>query len=69
MNQGNFASVDMKKFVKFQFPRLPIEIQREIVRVLDDYTENIVELQNQLTAEITAKKMQYSYYRDNLLSI
>ena len=68
LNQGNFASVDMKKFAKFQFPRLPIEIQREIVRVLDDYTENIVELQNQLTAEITARKMQYSYYRDNLLS-
>ena len=68
LNQGNFASVDMKKFAKFQFPRLPIEIQREIVRMLDSYTESVVELQKQLTAELTARKMQYSYYRDNLLS-
>ena len=68
LNQGNFASVDMKKFAKFQFPRLPIEIQREIVRVLDDYTENIVELQNQLTAEITARQKQYEFYRDKLLT-
>ena len=67
LNQGNFASVDMKKFAKFQFPRLPIEIQREIVRMLDSYTESVVELQRQLTAELTARKAQYSYYRDKLL--
>lgn len=68
LNQGNFASVDMKKFAKFQFPRLPIEIQREIVRMLDSYTESVVELQRQLTAELTARKTQYNYYRDYLLS-
>ena len=69
LNQGNFASVDMKKFAKFQFPRLPIEIQREIVRMLDSYTESVVELQRQLTAELTARKTQYAYYRDSLLSM
>ena len=69
LNQGNFASVDMKKFAKFQFPRLPIEIQREIVRMLDSYTESVVELQRQLTAELTARKTQYEYYRDSLLSM
>ena len=68
LNQGNFASVDMKKFAKFQFPRLPIEIQREIVRMLDNYTKSVVELQKQLTAELTARKAQYSHYRDKLLS-
>jgi type I restriction enzyme S subunit len=68
LNQGNFASVDMKKFAKFQFPRLPIEIQREIVRMLDIYTESVVEFQRQLTAELTARKAQYSYYRDKLLT-
>ena len=67
LNQGNFASVDMKKFAKFQFPRLPIEIQREIVRMLDSYTESVVELQRQLTTELTARKTQYAYYRDKLL--
>ena len=69
LNQGNFASVDMKKFAKFQFPRLPIEIQREIVRMLDSYTESVVELQRQLTAELIARKTQYAYYRDSLLSM
>ena len=68
LNQGNFASVDMKKFAKFQFPRLPIEIQREIVRMLDSYTESVVELQRQLTAELTARGIQYSYYRNKLLT-
>ena len=60
LNQGNFASVDMKKFAKFQFPRLPIEIQREIVRILDNFTE--------LTAELTARQKQYEHYRDKLLN-
>ena len=49
-------------------PVPPIEVQSEIVRMLDGYTESVVELQKQLTAELTARKMQYSYYRDNLLS-
>ena len=68
LNQGNFASVDMKKFAKFQFPRLPIEIQHEVVRVLDSYTENVAELQRQLTAELTARQKQYEFYRDKLLT-
>ena len=42
----------------------PLEVQREIVRILDNFTN----LTAELTAELTARKMQYSYYRDNLLS-
>ena len=53
---------------EIEVPIPPIEIQREIVRILDDYTENIVELQNQLTAEITARQKQYEFYRDKLLT-
>ncbi len=60
LNQGNFASVDMKKFVKFKFPVPPLEVQREIVRVLDSFTL--------LTAELTARKKQYSFYRDKMLN-
>ena len=48
-------------------PVPPIEVQSEIVRMLDSYTESVVELQRQLTAELTARKAQYSYYRDKLL--
>ena len=60
------SSVPAIREIKVPIP--PIEIQREIVRILDDYTENIVELQNQLTAEITARQKQYEFYRDKLLT-
>ena len=68
LNQGNFASVDMKRFRLFEFPMLPIEIQREIVRILDNFTELTSELTSELTAELTARKKQYEYYRDRLLT-
>ena len=54
--------------MKFEVPLPSLEIQREIVRMLDSYTEGVVELQRQLTAELTARKAQYSYYRDKLLT-
>ena len=59
---------DMAKVLDMLIQIPPLEIQCEIVRVLDDYTENIVELQNQLTAEITARQKQYEFYRDKLLT-
>ena len=40
-------------------PVPPLPVQREIVRILDNFTE--------LTAELTARKQQYAYYRDKLL--
>ena len=52
---------------KVTIPLPPIEIQSEIVHTLDNYTENVVKLQNQLTAELTARKTQYGYYRNKFL--
>ena len=45
-------------------PVPPLEVQREIVRVLDKFTL----LTAELTAELTARQKQYEYYRDKLLS-
>lgn len=42
----------------------PLEVQREIVRILDSFTL----LTAELTAELTARKKQYEYYRDELLN-
>ena len=50
--------------VDIALPVPPIEIQREIVRILDNFTN----LTAELTAELTARKTQYAYYRDNLLT-
>ena len=60
---GNFPSVDMDKFKKFLIPLPPLEVQDEIVRRLDIFTA----LTAELTAELTARKKQYSWYRDYLL--
>lgn len=45
-------------------PEKSLEIQKEIVRILDTFTE----LTTELTAELTARKKQYNYYRDQLLN-
>lgn len=67
LNQGNFASVDMKQFAAFKFPVPPLPVQREIVRILDNFTELTEGLNRELAAELTARKQQYAYYRDKLL--
>lgn len=62
LNQGNFASVDMKKFLKFKLPVPPLEVQREIVRILDNFTF----LTAELAAELAARQKQYEYYKEYL---
>jgi type I restriction enzyme S subunit len=44
-------------------PKKSLAIQAEIVRILDTFTK----LTTELTAELTARKKQYNYYRDRLL--
>ena len=56
--QSSFASVDMKRFKKFEFPVPPLEIQEAIVEILDKFTN--------LEAELEARTLQYEYYRDSL---
>jgi type I restriction enzyme S subunit len=49
-------------------PKKSLEIQAEIVRILDAFTELTAELTAELAAELTARKKHYNYYRDQLLS-
>lgn len=53
---------------EFQIPLPPIEIQKEIVKILDKFTKYVTELTAELTAELTLRQKQYSYFRDKLLS-
>ena len=48
----------------FEIPIPPLEIQSEIVRILDTFTAHTAELQ----AELQARKEQYEYYRNKLLT-
>ena len=59
---------DMAKVLEMQIPVPPIEVQNEIVRMLDNFTELTTELTAKLSEEQTARKKQYEYYRDSLLS-
>ena len=54
---------DMAKVLDLMIPVPPLEVQREIVRILDSFTL----LTAELTAELTARKKQYEYYEHNLL--
>ena len=60
---GGVPHVYFKDMQKFLVPVPPLEVQDEIVRILDNFTA----LTAELTAELTARKKQYSWYRDYLL--
>ena len=49
---------------KILIPVPPLEVQREIVKILDQFTT----LEAELEAELEARRTQYEYYRDRLLS-
>jgi len=53
---------------KIRIPSPPLEVQREIVRVLDLYTEAEAELGSELEAELDVRRKQYAYYRESLLT-
>lgn len=57
-----------KQILDVKIPIPPLKIQKEIVRILDSFTEITKELTAELTTELTARIKQFSYYRENLLT-
>lgn len=62
--KGGIPAVSKKQVEQFKIPLPPLPIQQEIVRILDTFTN----LTAELTAELTARRKQYEYYRDELLT-
>lgn len=65
----NYQPVDhsrhwISKYSQFEIPMPPLDVQNEIVRILDTFTSHTAELQ----AELQARKEQYEYYRNKLLT-
>ena len=60
--QTKFNKTELKKLL---IPLPPLPVQHEIVRILDNFTE----LTAELTVELTARKKQYEYYRDELFAV
>ena len=61
---STITSIRKPMIENFEIPIPPIEIQKEIVKILDNFTKYVTELQ----AELQARNKQYNYYRDMLLS-
>ena len=57
-------NISKKLFANIMIPVPPIEVQEEIVRILDSFSDYAAELQ----AELQARKQQYEYYRNLLLT-
>ena len=57
-------NVSKQKMEKVVIPVPPLQVQKKIVHILDNFTELIAEL----IAELTARKKQYEYYTQQLLT-
>lgn len=61
---GGVPHVHIASIEKFLVPIPPPQVQKEIIHILDDFTNLAAELQ----AELQARKEQYEYYRNKLLT-
>ena len=61
---ASYPAISDADVKSYRIPVPPIEIQREIVRILDKFTM----LSAELSAELSARQRQYAYFRDELLT-
>ena len=61
---GGVPTIERRVVEDFKIPIPPLDVQNEIVRILDTFTSHAAELQ----AELQARKEQYEYYRNKLLT-
>lgn len=59
MPRGNKAAI-----LSYRIPVPPLEVQHQIVKILDQFTQ----LEAELEAELEARRQQYEHYRNDLLS-
>lgn len=54
---------DKDAILKYKIPIPPLPVQKEIVRILDTFSEFTYELTYELTTELNKRKQQYEYYQ------
>lgn len=57
-----------QKILEYQIALTPLEVQQRIVDILDRFNALTTSLTDGLPAEIEARRKQYAYYRDQLLT-
>ena len=65
---GSLPQISLSVTEDLHIPLPPLPIQQEIVHILDTFTNFTAELTDKLNAELTARRKQYEYYRDELLT-
>ncbi|MEL3903332.1 MAG: restriction endonuclease subunit S [Treponema phagedenis] len=66
--RGTPPKINQQSLRSIQIPIPSLETQEKIVKILDQFTNYVTELQVKLRTELQARTKQYNYYRDMLLS-
>ena len=59
---------DKKAVLEYRIPIIDIDEQKCIINILDNFDELVSDISQGLPAEIEARRKQYEYYRDKLLT-
>ena len=65
---GGRAKLTKAKLQEIPFAIPPLRVQSRIVEILDKFTQLEAQLEAELQAELEARKKQYDFYRNRLLS-
>ncbi len=69
MNQaGGVPSLTQSFLNNLRISVPPLEVQREVVGILDQFSQLANDISIGLPAELAARRKQYEYYRDKLLT-
>ena len=68
INSTTINNLNSSVMENFKFPLPPIETQTKIATILDQFETLTTSLQSGIPAEIEARRKQYEYYRNKLLT-
>ncbi|MGQ4374849.1 restriction endonuclease subunit S [Streptomyces sp. SAS_267] len=68
LGEGSQSNLNAQKVKNYPIPVPSLERQREIVSILDNLDSLVNDLSQGLPAELSARRTQYEYYRDKLLT-
>lgn len=66
-SESKVVRVSRSKLSKIKMPVPPLEVQREVVRTLDEFASLKARLEAELEAELQARRRQYAHYRRVIL--
>lgn len=69
ISSSKISSISTRNLERAKIPVPPLEVQREIVRILDQFCLLEAELEAKLEAELEARRLQHEYYRHEILTL